>query len=163
MTQKLVRLAGAGLLAGGLLLAQGLGAGMGRGQRAGMAADPAQRAARQQKMQDFLATALNLTDDQKAQAQQIAADAQAQMKVLAPQMRDVRLAVSNAIKSGADDATLSSLAAQEGDLAGKAAAIRIKAMAKFYALLTPDQRDKADKMRGQLQGMFGGPMGRFAR
>ena len=61
-----------------------------------------------------------------------------------------------------DDAnTIQLLATKQGDLFARLAAIRIKAMAKFYKILTPEQKAKAEELHGQLEGLFGGGPGRF--
>jgi protein CpxP len=111
----------------------------------------------------FIAGYLNLTADQKTQTQAIAKDARTQVAALAPQLKDQRAAVQEAIQKNADDNTIQNLAAKQGDLQARLAAIRIKAMAKFYALLTPEQKTKAAELRGLLEGLFGGGRGRFGR
>ncbi|MCE5309397.1 MAG: Spy/CpxP family protein refolding chaperone, partial [Acidobacteriales bacterium] len=120
-------------------------------------AAPGQRAGRGF---EYIATQLNLTEDQRTQAQAIIKDARTQVAALAPQLKDQRAAVQDAIKKNADDNTIQNLAAKDGDLHARLAAIRIKSMAKFYALLTPEQKDKLAQLRGGLQGLFGaGPRG----
>ena len=48
-------------------------------------------------------------------------------------------------------AQIERLSAQQGNLMGKALAIRTESMAKFYATLTPEQRTKADQTFEQMK------------
>ena len=52
-----------------------------------------------------------------------------------------------AAKRGASEANIDLLASQEAPLLGQLEAIHAKALAKFYATLTPDQKAKADELR----------------
>jgi periplasmic protein CpxP/Spy len=89
---------------------------------------------------------LNLTPDQQNQARSIFADARKQAQSLAPKLRGERQAMSAAIKS--DNLTqIDQIARQDAPLNSQARAIHAKAMAKFYATLTPDQKAKFDSMR----------------
>ena len=152
LIKRWMTLTAVGTLAAGLLLAQPA---MGRRawRNADSTAAPGERANRGLV---FIAGYLNLTADQKAQAQTIVTDARTQMEALAPQLKDQREAVREAVKSGAGDNAIQVLANKQGDLHSQLAAIRIKAMAKFYKMLTPEQKAKADELPGQLEGMFGG-------
>ena len=152
LTKRWMTLTAVGALAAGLLLAQP--ATGGAGGNAG--AVPGQRAHRGLV---FVAGYLNLTADQKTQARAIVADARTQVQALAPQLKDQRQAIQDAVKNNPDDNTIQLLAAKQGDLLGRLASIRIKSMAKFYAMLTPEQKAKADELRGQLDGLFGGGPG----
>ncbi|MCL5743716.1 MAG: Spy/CpxP family protein refolding chaperone [Acidobacteria bacterium] len=111
----------------------------------------------------FIAGYLDLTADQRTQTQAIMKDARTQVAALAPELKDQRAAVQEAVQNNADDNTIQNLATKQGDLQARLAAIRFKAMAKFYALLTPQQKTKAAQLRGQLEGLFGGGPGRFGR
>ena len=101
-----------------------------------------------------MATRLNLTDDQKQQARSIWQAARASSRPLAQQLREGRQAVRDAVKAGKSGADLDQLTASVGNLAGQMATIRTKAFAQFYAMLTPDQRAKADQMADHVRGMF---------
>jgi len=154
LTKRWMTLIGTGALAAGLLLAQPA---MGRrAWRNGGAApgEPAHRGLA------FIAGYLNLTADQKTQAQAIVEDARTQVQALAPQLKDQRQAIRDAAKNNADDNTIQLLATKQGELHSQLAAIRIKSMVKFYKMLTPEQKAKAEELRGQLDGLFGGGGGR---
>lgn len=103
---------------------------------------------------DFLAGYLSLTDSQKEQAKTIFDAADTASKTLQGQFSSARTALSDAVKAGKPDADLDSLAAATGVIQGQLAAVQAKAQARFYALLTADQKAKYDNMRGR-----GGPGG----
>ncbi len=126
-----------GLLAAGLIFAQtpspatGAQASKGRGRLA--------------RIEHFL----NLTPDQQAQAKTIFQASQADAEPVRAQMKNARLALANAVKSDAPDAQIDQLSAAVGPLASQLAAIRTKTFAKFYALLTPEQKDKFNSVMDQ--------------
>lgn len=156
LTKRYMTLIGIGVLSAGFLTAQPR-----MGRRAWRNPDAAQGVTAPGRV-ERIARLLNLTDDQKAQLQAIAKDARTQFAALAPQLKDQREAIQEAIEKNADDNTIRNLAAKQGDLQAQAAVIRIKAMAKFYAILTPDQKEKAAAMRQRLEELFRnrrGPMG----
>ncbi len=147
---RLVLLAGTALAAAGMLNAQAMpgrvGAGGGDAPRLG-------------RMQQFLAVSLDLTEAQQAQAKEIFAAARASAAPLVAQLRSGRQEMAAALKANQPDAELDRIASRQGVLLGQLAAIRAKAQAKFYALLTPAQRDKAEKLkslRGRRAGRLGG-------
>lgn len=156
LTKRWMTMIGMGALAAGLLLAQPA-----MGRRAWRNADanaaPGERAHRGLV---FIAGYLNLTAEQKTQARTIVTDARTAMQALAPQLKEQRQAVRDAVKNNADDNTIQPLATNQGDLLARLTAIRIKAMVKFYKMLTPEQKAKADELPGQLEGLFGGGGGR---
>lgn len=145
LTRRWMTLVAAGALTAGLLVAQPR-----MGRRAWRNSDGAPGARAGDRL-ERIAKRLNLTDEQKAQARAIAEDARTQVKALAPQLKDQREAVREAVQKNADDNTIRNLAAKQGDLHAQLAAIRIKSMAKFYAILTPEQKQKAAEMRERLQ------------
>ena len=84
------------------------------------------------------------------------------MQALAPQLRDNHQAIQNLVKNGSQqfDAELQKLASAQGSLTAQMVTIRAKTEAQFLAILTPEQRDKVQKLRN----LFGpGPMGRARR
>lgn len=135
MKDSLIRLAGVGALACGLMFAQGGGSG-------GKGAPMARRGHFVQRM----VTYLNLTPDQQTQAKQIMADARQQSMPLRQQMKQNREALSTAIKSG-NDAQIDQITKAEAPVMAQLAAIRAHAFEKIYATLTPEQKTKADNMR----------------
>ncbi len=100
---------------------------------------------------------LQLTDAQKTQAQQIFQAFHANAATLETQMRGIHQQLANAVKSGAPDTQIDLLSNQAGSLAGQLMAMRTKAFAKFYNILTPDQKTKVDAMgdRFPMMGMRG--------
>jgi Spy/CpxP family protein refolding chaperone len=100
---------------------------------------------------------LQLTDAQQTQAQQIFQAAHANAQALETQLQGIHTQLASAVKSGAPDAQIDQLCSQAGTVMGQLMAIRTKAFAKFYAILTPDQKAKADAMgdRFPMMGMRG--------
>jgi Spy/CpxP family protein refolding chaperone len=89
-----------------------------------------------------LAQLLNLSPDQKTQAKAIFQAARTNAQPLAAQMRDARAALANAVKSSAPDAEIDRLSNNAGSVATQLTALRTKTFARFYTILTPDQKDK---------------------
>jgi periplasmic protein CpxP/Spy len=150
MKNTLVRFLGMAALASGMLFAQAPAP-------PAQPQSPAQR--RQQfrgRMFDRIAAQLNLTDDQKQQAHSILQSARESAQPITQQLKQNRQALHDAIKAGKPDADIDQLAASTGTLMGQATAIRTKAFAKVYALLTPEQRTKADQLGSHGRGMFMG-------
>ncbi len=109
---------------------------------------------------DFLAGYLGLSDSQKEQAKTIFDAAQEAGEGLNGELSGAREALNAAVKKNAADAEIDQLAAAIGVVNGRLAAIQAKASAKFYALLTAEQKTKYDQMGDR--GGPGGP-GRFRR
>jgi Spy/CpxP family protein refolding chaperone len=150
MKSTLFRLAGAAICASGMLLAQTQAS-------PGEAAPPAQhRQWNRGPMFDTLAAKLNLTDAQKQQAQSILGSARESSKSIAQQLRQARHGLWDAIKAGKSDAEIDQLSANMGNLTGQLTAIRTKAFARVYALLTPEQRIQTEQLRDRVRGMFMG-------
>jgi protein CpxP len=97
-----------------------------------------------------IAQELNLTDAQKAQAKTIFQQARQTAQPVRDQLKTNRQALQAAVKSG-DDAQIQHLSQMQGTLLGQMVAIRSEAGIKFNALLTPDQRAKADQLKQQFQ------------
>ena len=139
---RFLTVAAASLAVAGMLLAQGPGT--------------AGRSARGARGRQFLATYLDLTDSQKTQVKAVFDAARTQAKPVLAQLKQGRAALGDAVKAGKPDAELDALAAQQGALMGQLAAIRAKAFAKIYPLLTPDQKDKLDHLRELARLRLGG-------
>lgn len=97
-------------------------------------------------MVNRLSKRLNLSPDQQSQARTIFQDARQQAQALKPKLQAERQAMSAAIKSD-NEAQIDQLSQQNAQLNSSVRAIHAKAMAKFYATLTPDQKAKFDSMR----------------
>jgi Spy/CpxP family protein refolding chaperone len=104
---------------------------------------------------DFLATVLGLTDAQKTQATEIFQAAETASASLREAQATQRTALNDAAKSNAADAVIDQLAATVGTTSGQLTAIQTKAFAKFYALLTTEQRTKLDELHANGRGMRG--------
>jgi len=97
-----------------------------------------------------LLQALGLSDAQKQQAKTIFQQARQSAQPLAAQLQQNRQALAAAVKAN-DTAQIQQLSAQQGTLHGQVLAIRSEAMAKLYAILTPEQRTKADQIQQNIQ------------
>jgi Spy/CpxP family protein refolding chaperone len=93
---------------------------------------------------DFLAGYLSLTDAQKTQAKTIFDAADTAVTTARGALTAADDALEAAIKANQSDANLDRLAAAVGVIHGQIAAINAKAAAKFYALLTTEQKAKYD-------------------
>ncbi|MBY0507087.1 MAG: Spy/CpxP family protein refolding chaperone [Bryobacteraceae bacterium] len=103
---------------------------------------------------DFLAGYLSLTDSQKTQATAIFAAADTASTTARGTLTAAQDALRAAVKLNRPDAELDRLAAAVGVVEGNLAGIRAKADAKFYILLTAEQKTKYDAL---LASRGGGP------
>lgn len=109
---------------------------------------------------DYLAGYLSLTDAQKTQAQAIFDAAETATETARGQLDSARTALTTAVKANASDAEIDRLSAAIGVIHGQVTAIQAKAQAKFYALLTAEQKTKYDARGGGMGAGAGGPRGR---
>jgi len=116
------------------------------------APDPATRI---QNRVSRLATLLNLTQDQQTKAIAIFTSAETAAQALQTSAQTARTSLQAAIRTN-DTATIDQLSTTLGTLSGQMTAIRSKADAAFYALLSVDQQAKFDTLH---QGGFEGPGG----
>jgi Spy/CpxP family protein refolding chaperone len=100
-------------------------------------------------MMQRLTANLNLTADQQTQAKAIFQGARQQSHSIAPQLQQQRQAMSAAIKSD-NEGQIDQLTQQNAQLSAQARAIHAKAMAKFYSILTPDQKAKFDQRMNRM-------------
>ena len=98
-----------------------------------------------------LTRALNLTPDQQTKVKAIFADARQRREALAPKMREEHAALKTAVQKG-DDREIDRILHQNAQLNADVRALHVKAMAKVYALLTPDQKTKFDHLRAGRLG-----------
>lgn len=145
MQRNVIRLASVAALAAGMAFAQGP-APRPRAQQGG----PAMRMVLGGTMPQWVLRQLNLTDSQKQQAKAIFQDARQSSQPLQVQMKPNRQALTAAVKQN-NGPQIQQLSVAIGNLQGQLLSIRSEAMAKFYALLTPDQQAKLD----QAQRRFG--------
>jgi Spy/CpxP family protein refolding chaperone len=95
-------------------------------------------------MMERMAKRYNLSADQQSQATTIFHGAREQAKALSPQLKQEHQAVSAAIKTD-NEAQIDQILHHDAAMNAQARAIHAKAMAKFYAILTPDQKAKFDQ------------------
>jgi Spy/CpxP family protein refolding chaperone len=104
-------------------------------------------------MLERMASHLNLTEAQREQAKAAFQDAREQSQPVMEQLRTTRQELADAVKSGKTEVEIDMIARRQGELMGQLAGIQSKAMAKVYATLTPEQREKANELRERFQGM----------
>lgn len=98
----------------------------------------------------WLSRRLNLNDAQRAQAKTIFMQARDTAKPVRQQLKENRAALRAAVKS--DNAgQIQQLATARGNLMGKMMVIQSDAGAKFYQVLTPEQRAKDDQLHQQFR------------
>jgi Spy/CpxP family protein refolding chaperone len=100
---------------------------------------------------DHVAQALNLTDSQKAQARAIFQEVQQSSQPIRQELRQNREELAAAAKLSNSEGDIQKLATEQGRLLGKLIAIHTQGSAKFYQVLTPEQRVKADQMHQQFR------------
>lgn len=150
MKKRISYLMGAGLVVAGLLAAQAPQPNAdrpARGQRwaaQGKGMQPGMPLAR-------MARFLELTDNQKTQAQAIFKSAADNARPAMTQMREARQALNAAAKNNAPKAELDRLAQNIGNLQAQLAANRAESFAQFYQILTPEQRQKLDEAQNRMR------------
>jgi Spy/CpxP family protein refolding chaperone len=103
---------------------------------------------------------LNLTDAQKQQMQSIFSASRESARALNTQLKQNRDALAAAVKAGASDAEIDRLSGSLAPLLAQSTANHAKTFAKFYSILTQEQKDKiGDRFNGMMFGMQGGPRG----
>ena len=105
---------------------------------------------------DFLSGYLTLTDAQKTQAKTIFDAANTASDAARGTLTAAQDALKAAVKANKADSELDRLAAAVGAVEGQLAGIRAKASAKFYALLTAEQKTKFDALEAN-RGAGGNP------
>ena len=105
---------------------------------------------------EFVSALLDLTDTQKQFAKTFMTGAKAEAEPVVAQLKESRASMEDAIKTNKSDAEIGDIATKSGVLVGQLAAIHSKAMAKFYAQLTPEQKTKVDRFHDRMQSRFMG-------
>jgi Spy/CpxP family protein refolding chaperone len=147
MKRQFLTLIASGALAAGMALAQAP-ATPAPGAPAGTT-QHAHRNFRQQRRARF-EQQLNLTDAQKAQAKTIFGQARETSKPVREQLKANRQALRAAVKAD-NRSEIEKLSTARGSLMGKMMAIHSEASAKFYQMLTPEQRAKAEQLHAQFR------------
>jgi len=100
---------------------------------------------------------LSLTESQKQLAITIYKNLEEETRPLERKIMEQRLALREAVKNGAPDWQIDQIAGALGALTGQVVALETKADAKFYSLLTPEQREKWAMPFGGRGGPGGWP------
>ncbi len=100
-------------------------------------------------------TLLSLTSEQQTQATTLFTEEATSGKTLRASERTAHETLETAIKSG-DTAAIQEAATTLGQLTGQQIALRATTQAKFYALLTADQKTKYAAMEQEHRGGPGG-------
>jgi len=101
---------------------------------------------------DFLTGYLNFSDAQKQQAETIFDSANQASETTRGQLTAARSTLTEAVKANRSETELDRLGAAVGVIEGQLAAINAKASAKFYALLTAEQKQKYDELGSRGPG-----------
>jgi Spy/CpxP family protein refolding chaperone len=89
----------------------------------------------------WLTNQLDLSEAQKSHSRETYRGAWQNARPVMEQLRENRKAMSEAIKAN-DMGKIRQLAATQGDLTGQLTALRAESQARFYQILTPEQRAK---------------------
>lgn len=117
---------------------------------------PAGRGDPSQRLENMLTRSLSLNATQQNQVHTILADAQVQSQGSAAQLKTLRSSLIDAIKTN-NTALIDSLTLQISQQQQPLEAIRSKAAAQIYAILTADQQAKLGNGIGMLMGGGFGP------
>ena len=145
MKHRMIQLIGIGALAGGMVFTQAASP-----SPSGSSTSTTRRDMMRERFAQ-MEQKLNLTDAQKQQAHSIFKSARESSQPIRTQLRENREALAAAAKAGKSDSTIQELATKQGQLLGQEIAIHTQAYKKFYSILTPDQRTKADQMHQQFK------------
>ena len=102
------------------------------------------------RMRQNMKKALNLTDTQKQQARTIFQEARQKTQPIRAELRQNRESMAQAIKAD-NRADIQKLSKTDGELMGRLLTARNEAKAKFYSLLTPEQRATAQKLHAEFR------------
>jgi len=102
-----------------------------------------------QRRSDFmvqhLTNQLNLTSDQQTRVRKIFVDSRKNSEAIMPKIREEHEALTSAVKSG-NDHEIDRILQQNSQVNADFEANHVKAMAKVYQLLTPEQKTRFDQM-----------------
>ena len=100
-------------------------------------------------MMGFLAKALNLTDDQKAQMKAIMRKEHPAMKPLLQQQHQIDLQLRQYVEGPYDEAKVRTLATQKSQIETELTVAETRVHNQMYQLLTPDQQSKLKEIEAQ--------------
>jgi Spy/CpxP family protein refolding chaperone len=99
----------------------------------------------------FVSDYLDLTPAQQAEAKALFESSRTANAAVVAQLKTIAMQAHDAVKAGKSDAELQQIAASVGPLVSQVAANHLKAMSRFYNLLTPEQKGKADKLHQRMR------------
>ena len=102
------------------------------------------------RMRQRYMQALNLSAAQKQQAKTIFQETRQRTEPVRAELRQNRQAMSAAVKAD-NKAEIQKLSRTQGELMGHLIAARSEARARFYNLLTPEQRATAQKLHAEFR------------
>jgi Spy/CpxP family protein refolding chaperone len=108
------------------------------------------------KRMAFIASYLDMTDAQKTQAKTILQDSRTASQPLFAQLRQGHQAMIAAIKANKPEADLKAIADSQAPLVSQLAVQKALTGEKLWALLTPDQQAKAEKLHSSFMKSFEG-------
>lgn len=138
--KTVIALAVLGVLAVGTVMAQVTGHGPWSGRRA--------------HRLEFLATYLDMTDAQKAQAKAIIQVSHTATQPLVKQLMQGHQAMVAAVKANKPQADLKQIADAQASLISQLVVQKALAAEQVWALLTPDQQAKAEKLHNHFLQIF---------
>jgi len=94
--------------------------------------------------------ALNLSAEQKQQAKAIFQETRQKTEPVRAELRQNRQAMGAAVKAD-NKSEIQKLSKADGEMMGRMIAARSEARAKFYNLLTPEQRATSQKLRAEFR------------
>lgn len=147
MFNRVMKYTAVAALATGMAFAQAPGS---NPQTQAPKAQPGPRGFMRRHMERIAAT-LNLSDSQKQQERAIFREARQSAHPVREELKKNGEALRVAAKANQSEAEIQRLSAEQGRLMGQLVAIRTEASAKFYQMLTPEQRVKADQMHAQFR------------
>lgn len=113
-------------------------------------------------MSPLVARALNLDEAQKTAIRDRMKSAMEEAKPLREQQIALRKSIEEAVKSNADEATLTRLANESGTLIGQMQAVMLRARSTVHnQILTADQRTKLADIQKEYRGKRGNRGKRF--
>ncbi|MEP6820289.1 MAG: Spy/CpxP family protein refolding chaperone [bacterium] len=103
------------------------------------------------EMLEHMARALDLTDAQKQQVKAIMEATESTARDIHAKLEETHKQLAAATANGQfDEAQIRTLANQQGQLEADMTVEHFRAMSKVYAILTPEQRVKAEEMHKQM-------------
>lgn len=99
----------------------------------------------------FVSDYLDLTPAQQAQAKALFESTRTANAASVTQLKAIAAQAHDAVKTGKSDAELQQIANGIGPLVSQLAGNHLKAMSRFYNLLTPDQKEKAEKLHERIR------------